>query len=139
MERPASDTTMGAFRTSVELQNPAKRDQSATVSQALVDSGSELSWVPADVLVQLGIAREQKKLTFVLANGEQIVREVGFAIVRVQGHFTVDEIVFGEKGDLVLLGARTLEGLNLTVDPAGKKLVAAGPVPAAGLEGPFGR
>ena len=38
----------------------------------------------------------------------------------------------GEKGDMVLLGARTLEGLNLAVDPRQKKLVAAGPFPAAG-------
>ena len=39
----------------------------------------------------------------------------------------------GEPGDLALLGARTLEGLNLRVDTARKKLVAAGPVPAAAL------
>jgi hypothetical protein len=45
--------------------------------------------------------------------------------------FTIDEIVFAEKGDLLLLGARSLEGLNLTVDSRRKKLVAAGPVPVA--------
>jgi hypothetical protein len=43
----------------------------------------------------------------------------------------VDEIVFAEKGDLLLLGARTLEGLNLRVDSGKKKLVAAGPLLAA--------
>ncbi len=42
-----------------------------------------------------------------------------------------DEIVFAEKGDLPLLGARMLEGLNLIVDSSRKKLVAAGPLPAA--------
>jgi hypothetical protein len=40
-------------------------------------------------------------------------------------------IAFGEKGDLILLGARTLEGLNLAVDSRQKKLVAAGPFPVA--------
>jgi hypothetical protein len=30
--------------------------------------------------------------------------------------FTVDEVIFAEKGDLLLLGARTLEGLNLMID-----------------------
>jgi len=45
--------------------------------------------------------------------------------------FIIDEVVFAEKGDLALLGARTLEGLNLTVDAARRKLVAAGPFPAA--------
>jgi predicted aspartyl protease len=56
---------------------------------------------------------------------------VGFAIIRLDKHFTVDEVVFAEKGDLFLLGARSLEGLNLTVDVGRKKLVAAGPLPAA--------
>ena len=32
---------------------------------------------------------------------------------------------------MLLLGARTLEGLNLTVDSRLKKLVAAGPLPVA--------
>ncbi len=45
--------------------------------------------------------------------------------------FTIDEVVFGEEGDMPLLGARTLGGLNLTVDSRLKKLVAAGPLPAA--------
>jgi hypothetical protein len=44
---------------------------------------------------------------------------------------TPNEVVFAEEGDLALLGARTLEGLNLTLNPARKKLVAAGPLPAA--------
>ena len=66
-----------------------------------------------------------------MANGQQITRSVGFAIVRVDKFFTVDEVVFAEKGDMLLLGARSLEGLNLTVDSRKKKLVAAGPLPVA--------
>ena len=37
----------------------------------------------------------------------------------------------GEPGELTLLGARSLEGLNLKVDLVGKRLVSAGPMPAA--------
>jgi hypothetical protein len=51
--------------------------------------------------------------------------------VRVGRNFTIDEVVFAQPGDLVLLGARTLEGLNLIVDAVKKRLVAAGPVPVA--------
>jgi predicted aspartyl protease len=69
-----------------------------------------------------------------MANGQPITRSVGFAIVRVGNSFTVDEVVFAEKGDLLLLGARTLEGLNLRIDPRQKKLVAAGPLPAAAAQ-----
>jgi predicted aspartyl protease len=87
--------------------------------------------VPAETLEKLAIVREKKGVEFLMANGLRISRSVGFAIVRVENHFTVDEVVFAEKGDLLLLGSRTLEGLNLTVDPQRKKLVAGGPVPAA--------
>ena len=66
-----------------------------------------------------------------MANGQVVTRSVGFAILRVAGSFTIDEVVFAEPGDLVLLGARTLEGLNLAVDSTRKRLVAAGPLPAA--------
>ncbi len=56
---------------------------------------------------------------------------MGFAILRIGPHFTTDEVVFAEQGDLLLLGARTLEGMNLAVDAKRKKLVAAGPRHAA--------
>ena len=47
------------------------------------------------------------------------------------GTMTTDEVVFGEPNDLVLLGARTLEGMNVKLDIIGKRLVPAGPVLAA--------
>jgi predicted aspartyl protease len=68
-----------------------------------------------------------------MANGQRVTRSVGFAIVPLDKFFTIDEVVFAEKGDLLLLGARTLEGLNLTVDPKRKRLVATGPLPAAAM------
>jgi predicted aspartyl protease len=77
--------------------------------------------------------KRKKDLPFVMANGETITRGIGFAIIRLNKFFTIDEVVFAEKGDLSLLGARTLEGLNLTVDARRKKLIAAGPFPAAAM------
>ena len=125
---------MGAFYTRCKVENIVDRGKSAVVSRLLVDTGSEYTWVPAATLERLNIEREKKDLAFIMANGQQVTRSVGFAIVRVEKHFTVDEVVFAEKGDLLLLGARTLEGLNLTVDPRRKKLVAAGPLVAAAVE-----
>ena len=49
----------------------------------------------------------------------------------VAGKRAADEVVFGQPGDLVLLGSRTLEGLNFRVEPVTKQLVDAGPAPAA--------
>jgi predicted aspartyl protease len=97
----------------------------------LVDTGSEYSWVSSQTLDKLNVQREKKDVSFVMANGQVITRSVGFAILRYDKFFTVDEVVFAEKGDLLLLGARTLEGLSLMVDPQKKKLVASGPIPAA--------
>jgi len=67
-----------------------------------------------------------------MANGTEITRSVGFVLIYVDKFFTVDEVVFAEPGDLLLLGARTLEGFNARVDSKSKKLVAAGPIVAAG-------
>lgn len=122
---------MGTFKTSCSIENILNRRKAAEISAALVDTGSEYTWVPSQVLEAIGVKREKKDLTFTMANGTQITRSVGFAIVRVSDFFTVDEVVFGEPGDLTLLGARTLEGFNATVDTQRKRLVAAGPMPAA--------
>ncbi len=122
---------MGTFHTGCRVENIVDRSRGATISKLLVDTGSEYTWIPESTLERIGVSREKKDLAFVMANGQQITRSVGFAILRVAGTFTIDEVVFGEKGDLTLLGARTLEGLNLTVDARQKKLVAAGPLPAA--------
>ncbi len=122
---------MGAFRTAIEVANIASRSKAIDVPGVLVDTGSEFTWVPAPLLAKIGVKREKKDLSFLMANGQTVTRSVGFAIVRLAERFTVDEVVFGEPGDQALLGARSLEGLNLTVDPGRKRLVAAGPLPAA--------
>jgi len=74
------------------------------------------------------------------ADGTVLQRWTGPAFVYAAGRTTTDEVVFGDPGDLVLLGARSLEGLNLRVDPLRKRLVDAGPGPGGrgDLEaGPF--
>ena len=94
-----------------------------------VDTGAELSWVPAAVLEFLGIARF-KLWRFRQADGSSLERWAGAALVYAGGTVTTDEVVFGEPGDMILLGARSMEGLNLLVDPFRKILVDAGPAPA---------
>ena len=122
---------MGTFSVGCMIGNIVDRSKTFTVEKLLVDTGSEYTWVPTSELERIGIDREKRDLTFVMANGQHITRSVGFALVRVGEHFTVDEVVFAQTGDLLLLGARSLEGLNLSVDSARKKLVASGPLPAA--------
>ena len=100
------------------------------LSSVLVDTGAELSWFPTHLLDEIGIKRI-KQWHFRQADGSVLTRWAGVAIVRVAGVSCGDEVVFGEANDLVLLGARSLEGLNLKVDPWHKTLIDAGPAPAA--------
>jgi clan AA aspartic protease len=122
--------TMGTFRIDFEVENPTHPGARRVVRKALVDTGAELSWIPFDVLESLGIER-YTVARFRQANGTVLERWTGTAWVHVAGKRTADDVVFGEPGDLVLLGARSLEGLNLRIDPASKQLVDAGPAPAA--------
>jgi len=122
---------MGIFYVDCRVENVVNRNKSALVPKLLVDTGGDYTWLPASALEKIGVKREKKDVTMTMANGQQITRNVGFAIIRSDEFFTVDEVVFAEPGDVLLLGARTLEGFNARVDSKQKKLVAAGPLVAA--------
>ncbi len=121
---------MGTFRVNIEIENPARPGRRAQLSGVLVDTGSELSWIPSGVLESLAIER-RKEMRFRQASGTILTRWTGSAWVHAAGTSATDDVVFGEPDDLILLGARSLEGLNLRVDPVTKTLVDTGPAPAA--------
>jgi predicted aspartyl protease len=123
---------MGSFRIDVEVENPARPGNRRTFQSVLIDTGAELSVFPASVLESLHIGRF-KELHFRQADGSVLARWVGSALVYAAGTMTTDDIVFGEPGDLILLGARSLEGLNVRIDPVSKRLVDAGPMPLAAV------
>jgi predicted aspartyl protease len=122
---------MGTFRVGCRVSSIADPEKSAKVSGLLVDTGSDYTWLPEAVLEKLGVERVKKDIRFVMANGQEITRSAGYVILYSGDFQTVDEVVFAQKGDLSLLGARTLEGFNARVDSKQKKLVAAGPILAA--------
>ena len=122
---------MGAFRVGCRVANIADSKKTATVDKLLVDTGSDYTWLPTRVLEKIGVKREKADVVMIMANGRQIARDVGFVIIRTGKFFTVDEVVFAEPDDLLLLGARTLAGFNATVNAKQKKLIAAGLVLAA--------
>ncbi len=121
---------MGSFRVDVEIENPARPGERRLVRSVLVDTGAELSWVPKSVLESLGV-EQNRKWYFRQADGTVLERWTGIVVMSVAGKRTGDDVVFGEPGDLVLLGSRTLEGLNFRIEPVTKQLVDAGPAPAA--------
>lgn len=121
---------MGTFRTTIELEHPGQRGRRALLRDVLVDTGAEATWIPEEILTRLGIQPERME-RYLTADGRILERQVGFALVHVAGKATADDVVFGEPGDLTILGARSLEGLNLRVDARAKQLVTAGPIVAA--------
>src|SRR5258705_33598 len=106
---------MGMFRVDVEIENPARPGERRTVRAALVDTGAELSWIPAAVLESLGVDR-RSKWRLRQAEGTILERWTGMVEIHVAGKRAGDEVVLGEPGDLVLLGCRSLEGLNFRVE-----------------------
>jgi len=123
---------MGIFYIDAEIVNVRRPSRTVHVAKLLVDSGSEFTWIPESTLHRIGVQVAKKDQSFTMANGQSITRPTGYAIIRAHGFETVDEVVFGQPGDLTLLGARTLEGFGAVLDARAKRLVAAGPHPAAG-------
>ena len=122
---------MGFFYVDCSIQNITGSEDAITISDLLVDSGSEYTWVPEKDLKKAGVAITKEDMPFVMANGQLVKRHIGYAILRCQNFETVDEVVFAQDGDLRLLGSRTLEGFGAVLDAREKKLVAAGPYPVA--------
>ena len=118
---------VGTFRINIAIEHPADRGKRVGIEDVLVDTGSEFTWIPARVLEQLGVERERNQ-RFLIADGCVLERSIGIAIVHAEGTLTPDWVVFAEPGDMTLLGAHSLEGLNLRVDPAARRLVPAGPI-----------
>jgi predicted aspartyl protease len=142
---------MSKFMVNLTAINPSERQRRTPPVEVMVDTGSELSWLPRKELQNIGINPESKK-RFVLAKrhgwrcdnalagvfAEQklpdikigteadfyVERDIGYAILQAEGYATNDEIVFAEEGDMTLLGVRTIEGFSVMVDNIGHRFVA---------------
>lgn len=128
---------MSMFRVNVVAVNPQHPQKASIPVEALVDTGSELTWLPADVLTAAGITAIRQR-AFQTATKQTVQRPVGYAILRAENFETIDEVVFAEPGDMSLLGVRTLEGFGVTVDNIGHRFVATTTLVAA-IHGPKDR
>ena len=111
---------MGLTFVKVKVANPADPSR-AVEEQFLVDSGAVYSLVPRSDLEQIGVEPHSRR-SFILANGEEVERELGTAIFEYQGQRGDSLVIFGEQGDSPLLGAATLEGFGLILDPFRREL-----------------
>ncbi|MDP2948553.1 MAG: retroviral-like aspartic protease family protein [Chloroflexota bacterium] len=111
---------MGTFHYAIEVGDPQGTRFERV--EALVDTGASYTVAPAPMLQQLGVTPHDR-VVFFLADGRQIERDVGQTWVRIDGRSVITLVVFGDEGADTLLGAYTLEGLRLGVDPANQRLV----------------
>ena len=92
--------------------------------EATVDTGAFYSTLPARLLRELGIEPMGSR-RFLIADGRRVEMEYGQAWAIIDGESIVTIVVFGGDNAPPLLGAYTLEGLALAVDPSSQRLVPA--------------
>jgi predicted aspartyl protease len=111
---------MGTFSVTIEVGDPHGRNWEAV--EALADTGATYTWIGRDVLERLGI-RPEFRFTFETADGRVIERDVAQTWARVNGEQRITLVVFGDTASGALLGAYTLEGVGMSVDPVNRRLV----------------
>ena len=111
---------MGLTVLSVEVGNPANPEVREKLD-FLIDSGAIYSVVPTPILEKLGI-KPVAVQEFRLADGSKIMRKKGIALFKYQNQIGGADVIFGEEGDSLLLGAFTLEALGLALDPLKREL-----------------
>ena len=114
---------MSKFMVNLTAINPKEEHRTTPPVEVMVDTGSELSWLPKQLLLDAGITPKGKK-RFAAATKELVERDFGYAILTAEGYSTIDEVVFAEENDMSLLGVRTLEGFSVMVDNIGHRFVA---------------
>ena len=96
--------------------------------EATVDTGAFYSVMPARLLREIGVERLDRR-RMRLADGRVVDADMGEAQVTVGGKSVTTQVIFGEDDAPSLLGAYTLEGLALAVDPVDQRLIPRGLLP----------
>jgi clan AA aspartic protease len=112
---------MGLTYLNVDIGNPTNPDETRTI-KFLIDSGAIYSVVPRSILEELGI-RSIKREVFRLADGGTISRDKGIAFFRYGDRVGGADVIFGEEGDMALLGVLTLESLGYGLNPLKRELM----------------
>ena len=111
---------MGIFNITIQVGN--LRGEHFEDVEVMVDTGATTTVIPRSTLEGLGILPAVTR-TFEYAGGDQVQLDMGEARTRVDGRETATWVIFGEEGASPLLGAYTLEGVLLGVDPYNERLI----------------
>lgn len=105
----------------IQVGSPANPDVTENL-KFVIDSGATYSVVPALILRKLDI-KPLSEQEFRLADGSKVLRKKGGALFKYGDRVGVADVIFGEEGDSVTLGAFTLEALGLALDPLRRELM----------------
>jgi predicted aspartyl protease len=108
-------TDMGIYHTTIDVATLGQPDARHRVESVMVDTGSEYSWLPAERLAEIGVVPVRID-RFETADGRILERPVGYMMVFAGGREAPTVVAFAQPGDMILLGALALEGMNLRVD-----------------------
>ncbi len=111
---------MGTFKH--QLRVSGVDSQNTLDIEATVDTGALYTTLPASLLRQLGIEPMATR-RFLVGDGRRVQMDIGEARVTIDGESITTIVAFGVENAPPVLGAYTLEGLALAVDPTEQRLI----------------
>ena len=113
---------MGTFYVKIEVGDiDGQRFEPIT---ALANTGAMTTVIPASVLRRLGV-EPAKTQVFDRADGREVELDMAETKIRIDGKETITWVIFGEETAGPALGAYTLSGVFLAVDPHAQRLIPA--------------
>ena len=113
---------MGTFYVKIEVGDiQGQRFEPIT---ALANTGAMTTVIPASILRRLGV-EPAKTQVFDRADGREVELDMAETKIRIDGKETITWVIFGEETAGATLGAYTLEGVFLAVDPHAQRLMPA--------------
>lgn len=111
---------MGTFFVEVSLAPPHQPERREPL-KLLVDTGSTYTRVSAAFLQALGVQATERRRVLT----KTVERPAAEVLITLEGRTLHTVCLFGEGGDLEVLGAYTLEGFGLAVDPVRRRFIPA--------------
>ena len=111
---------MGIFNVTIQIAN--LNGEHFEDIEVMADTGAITTVIPRPILAGLGITPTRRE-TFEYAGGQRVQLDMAEARARVSGRETSTWVIFGADGTSPLLGAYTLEGVFLAVDPYNEQLI----------------
>ena len=112
---------VGTFKADFVIRKQSGSERSVDL-RGIVDTGASYTIVPAAILDELGVEREQT-VNFTLADGSKRDTDIGWVQMELEGRTGHVYCVFGPGNSPILLGAMALETFALAADAKNRRLI----------------